>query len=917
MPVYEIGLCQDERPFIAMKLVKGETLAALLERRRNVHDDRHKLLTIFEQVCQTVAYAHVRRVVHRDLKPSNVMVGAFGEVQIVDWGFAKVLRAGGVDDEAKSLKLHSQKEKKKETQKAKDPSHIETLRSSRERQGKDVGSESQIGSAIGTPAYMPPEQARGEVEEMDQRSDVFALGAILTEILTGKPPYVKVTEDSDELLVQAAQCQLDDARRRLDSCDSDIELVELCRQCLSISRHARPQDAAAVAKQFEEYLTGIEKRARRAEVGAAAARVRAKWSYALAASVLVTVLVAGGSWLWIQDERAVHVEEQQKSFFADLADAADWRQKADKATGGARVGYYEKAVSLAKRAAETGSKGVVSAELVARTAEFIRDLEAKGAKARIAHREERLLAELIELRVPKDEDMGEAGWLAERLCALDAGYRRIFMEYDVDIDTLPPTEAAHKLKGARSTEIAAALDHWAMVRRDLPRQVAQGRGPAPADTDVGGWRHVQRVARALDPDDSWRNDLRDCLASADRPDKKTVGELAARADFKKLPAVSVTLLASALLLVGDRDAALAVLRDGQRHHPQDFHLAFTLGMALERAGRWQDATQYYTAALSIRPDMAVLALRLGFVTLKIGNRNEALKWYDRAIQLNPKLAEAWAHKGVELVRMGHSKEALFYTLKGVEIAPQKAITHWAHGNVLEKQGDLDRSIKHLREATKLRRNFTKAEMGLGKAYQRKGQNQEAAQVFRVITRRDKDNPEAQQLLGVTLHMSGDPRGAEAAIASLRAIVKMMATDNPEKALLFANQMYATEGFASAYQAYEITFAADANLCTGGDCYRAACAAVMAAAGMGKVPGFVPEERRPPLRQRALTWLEQELARKPEPKQLKSWQQDLCLAPVREAQALKGLPPAEAAKWQAFWQQVRSRVHSYRSGDSRR
>ncbi|MHC4516760.1 MAG: serine/threonine-protein kinase, partial [Planctomycetota bacterium] len=71
VPVYEIGLCQDERPFIAMKLVKGETLAALLERRRNVHDDRHKLLTIFEQVCQTVAYAHVRRVVHRDLKPSN------------------------------------------------------------------------------------------------------------------------------------------------------------------------------------------------------------------------------------------------------------------------------------------------------------------------------------------------------------------------------------------------------------------------------------------------------------------------------------------------------------------------------------------------------------------------------------------------------------------------------------------------------------------------------------------------------------------------------------------------------------------------------------------------------------------------------------------------------------------------------
>jgi tetratricopeptide (TPR) repeat protein len=326
-------------------------------------------------------------------------------------------------------------------------------------------------------------------------------------------------------------------------------------------------------------------------------------------------------------------------------------------------------------------------------------------------------------------------------------------------------------------------------------------------------------------------------------------------------------------------------------------------MALERAGHWQPAAQYYTAALSIRPDMAVLALRLGFVTLKTGDREEALKWYDRAIQLNPKLAEAWAHKGVELERHGHTKEALFYTLKGVEIAPQKAVTQWAHGNVLEKHGQIDKSIKHLREATKLRSNFTKAEMGLGKAYQRKGQNQEAAQVFRVITLRDKNNTEACQLLGVTLHMSGDPKGAEAAIAGLRGMVKLMATDDPQKALRFADEMYADGGFASAYQAYQITFASNANLCDGRNRYRAACAAVMATAGKGKLPGFVPLQQHQPLRQRALAWLQQELAKKPEPKQLKAWQQDPCLAPVREAAALEQLPAAEAKAWQAFWQRV--------------
>jgi len=305
------------------------------------------------------------------------------------------------------------------------------------------------------------------------------------------------------------------------------------------------------------------------------------------------------------------------------------------------------------------------------------------------------------------------------------------------------------------------------------------------------------------------------------------------------------------------------------------------------------------------------------VTLKAGDHREALKWYDRAIQLNPKLAEAWAHKGLELVRLGHTKEALHYTLRSVKIAPQKAVTHWALGSVLEKQGQIDRGIEALQRATQLKRNFTKAEMGLGKAYLRKGQNQEAANVFRVITERDKDNAEAQQLLGVTLHMSGDQKGAETAITGLRAMVQMMASNDPSKALQFANEVYADGGYSSAYQAYEITFKADANLCDGDNRYRAACAAVMAAAGKGKIPGFVPAEHRPRLRQRALSWLKQELAKKPQPKQLEVWLQDPSLASVRDDPALAQLPPDEAKAWQAFWDGVRSRVHSYRFPRDRR
>jgi Protein kinase domain len=91
VPVYELGTFRDARPYFTMKLVKGRTLAKLLADRVGAADDLPRFLGIFEQICQTVAYAHSRDVIHRDLKPSNVMVGSFGEVQVMDWGLAKVL----------------------------------------------------------------------------------------------------------------------------------------------------------------------------------------------------------------------------------------------------------------------------------------------------------------------------------------------------------------------------------------------------------------------------------------------------------------------------------------------------------------------------------------------------------------------------------------------------------------------------------------------------------------------------------------------------------------------------------------------------------------------------------------------------------------------------------------------------------
>ena len=235
----------DARPFLAMKLIKGQTLEHLLLARPEPSAERGRFVAVFEQVCQAMAYAHAHGVLHRDLKPANVMVGAFGEVQVMDWGLAKVLA--------------SQERERPEA----DPDQtsggtkVVSLRDS-------DGSFTQAGSVLGTPAFMPPEQAVGAVGKVDQRSDVFGLGGILAVILTGKPPFAAGSTES--MRVKAAQGDLADCFARLDGCGAETELVALCKRCLSPRPADRPADASEVAHAVAAFRAAADERARRAEL---------------------------------------------------------------------------------------------------------------------------------------------------------------------------------------------------------------------------------------------------------------------------------------------------------------------------------------------------------------------------------------------------------------------------------------------------------------------------------------------------------------------------------------------------------------------------------------------------------------------------------------------------------------------------
>lgn len=317
--VHELSVAADGRPLLAMKLVQGSTLHDILQKRADPKQDRGRLIAIFEQVCQAVGYAHAHRVLHRDLKPGNIMVGAFGEVQVMDWGLAKLLPsdsiASGEQDGADSLASN-------EGGQADTPmAH---------------GSETRTGAVLGTLAYMPPEQAGGLIHNLDARSDVFGLGAILCVILTGKPPYE--AGDVQGLRLKAARGETDEAFARLDRCQAETDLVALCKRCLAAGQAKRPSDGGAVAREVAHIRQAAEERARQAEVQRAEAVVREneerkrrrnaiRWAAALAAVLLLGIggttagmLLARSS---AKAEKTARSVAEQKQRQAESAAAAE------------------------------------------------------------------------------------------------------------------------------------------------------------------------------------------------------------------------------------------------------------------------------------------------------------------------------------------------------------------------------------------------------------------------------------------------------------------------------------------------------------------------------------------------------------------------------------------------------------------
>jgi tetratricopeptide (TPR) repeat protein len=712
-PIHELGKLDDGRPFFAMRLVRGHTLAELFARRASPGDDLPRFLGIFEQVCQTLAYAHSKGILHRDLKPANIMVGMFGEVQVMDWGLAKLMSQGAAPPEGGDSTIFST------------------------RQVSDDAA-TQAGTVLGTPAYMPPEQARGQVDFSDAGSDVFGLGAILCELLTGKPPYV--AGSPAELLAKATRGDLTETRQRLQAGGADAELAQLTLTCLEFNPGQRPANAGAVADTVAAHRMGVQQRLRQAEVERERAQIKAveerkrrRLQLALVAALLGAVLLAAAGGLWWHYQRELRRVEE-----IWLAEDQQRRQE--------RVRQLvEEALAQAQRLCGVGR--FADAEAALRQAATQQEEAPQQQRDQLAEAQARtrLIARLDAIRLERANVIeGKFDTQGAARAYADTFARGGLRLAQGDVAAL----AAEVRRSPSRAELVAGLDDWALVSDD---EALRGR--------------LFAVARLADPD-PWRDRVRDPAAWKDR---SALEKLAATVRVEKQSPQILTLLAERLdELRGD---AVGLLQAAHDRYPSDFWLNVRLGIAL-RYFRYQyeEALGHLRVALVVRPDSGAVQRLIAYVHLDLHQYEEARRYAERALRSSGgRDTAAYNLLGHVLKGEGRLDEALSAYRKALAIDPKYAWAQTNIGRVYRQQFRIEEAIAACRQAIALEPDNAGVHNNLGWVLNDAGRYEEAVVVLRKAIELDPREPWQYANLGCSLRELGR---AEEALPHLRRAIEL-------------------------------------------------------------------------------------------------------------------------------------------------
>lgn len=654
VPVYGVGLTSDRRLYYTMKLVRGRSLRELVRAYEKREPGIERELTIERRIeivlrmCEALAFAHERGVVHRDLTPNNVMVGRFGEVLVMDWGIAKLLdqpdpaNDGSVDGDARESSPHR----------------------------------TTPGSFVGTPNFAAPEQARGELHTIDERTDVFGVGAILHYLLTGQPPYVG--RDRDEVEERARQARRCEPEPSSTFARPPRELVAVSLKAMAADPRQRYVTIEALAADLRAFVA--HERGTAWRDGPFATVVKSVRRHPTRAAVVV-----GGALCLL-----LAVLAYQQYALRRTADDLHQSEQARR--------------EQAEHDRMTRNLVSTLARLSDQYATRAHDRMGPEAFANI----DRTLSVFRDCGFALD-DASPAESVAMKIGSLRKYDSELWKVLSDGIFDLAQRFELSKLGHAHRLKHGTLPARTSAARREEARRVLEGQ---PELTAL--FPRVRAILDAL-PLDPWDAEYRKYFeARYDRfeypPDLDTLE--------RTWPGPPETMgrLAGLLATIDGPDRARASKQLFQRVaelDPSNSVAHMQLGLRYESAGPDQDFDRslgHYMAFVALQPKSSVGLNNLAGALMRKGWNDEAVDAAERAIEIEPGYVAAWVNLGVARYRSGALPAALEVLTRSISMEPTNASAHANRALVWWKLGRPDEGLADCFETLRLDPNHKQARL---------------------------------------------------------------------------------------------------------------------------------------------------------------------------------------------------------------